>query len=705
MDESGMDAESVAAPDTAVVLVGQNPTPALLAALTMPVGRLLLVCSQATLVMARRVAAAVDRLRSDRSTRVLSMGPDPHDPEAITALLERVQRALAGRPWYLDYTGGTKIMSVAAALYHERSHPPRSHHLRRYLDPHSDPTGAQVVDLRTLAEVHGVHWIQQRDPAPVRRFLQGGERALREAYPCLPEGELNGIVAEGCVLAHLRRSTRGRPDTEVLGARRVADPYRPGGSIADFDVLLRHRHRVLCVEVKSRAEDVVARAGWTVAKSRRVFGGATQVLFVYTGPVVEDLRERITVYNPALSARTVHVWHMDALMKRISSFDALRRAFFPSLGARSPAPVPDSPRPVPGPPAFPRHHPKPSEGPLLVTPLGGSRLGALTALHAHRPSRALVLPSKQSLRANVREAAARTLYAVEHPKRPTPDAEALRTYRDRVRLAADPVDGFDPEAVATAVREWIAREHDGRCPVVVDFTTGTKAMSLGLAKAALGAGGCATYQLARERAVVCLRHGRSALRGRAGPDWSLVLSGYEPLEGELARLVHGPAREQVEVELLDLAARRLAAAASGPCRVWWDSSLQDSSAFLTAQERPTLVLAFDDRAVGLAAPAWRRRRTPRGPRREVSPGGWAQSVFAATTHLSVRCDVAGTLVALTRPGRDVTRAGELVDWVAQGTSEGASGERIGFGDPNRPLVVEVDPRVPPAVLDTDVGLL
>ena len=708
-----MDADGVVEPDAAVVLVGQNPTPALLAALTMPVGWLLLVCSQATLPVARRVADAVDRLRSDRSTRVLSVGHDPHDPEAITALLERVRRALAGRPWYLDYTGGTKIMSVVAALHHERSHPPRTHHLRRYLDPHSDPPGAQVVDLRTLAEIHGAHWIQQRDPAPVRRFLEGGERALRKAYSRLPEGELNGIVAEGRVLAHLRRSTRGRSDTEVLGARRVADPYRSGGSIADFDVLLRHRHRVLCVEVKSRAEDVVARAGWTVAKSRRVFGGATQVLFVYTGPVVDDLRERITVYNPALSARTVHVWHMDALLKRISSFDALQKAFLPVLGARRPAPAPVPPEPGSRPPVSPRHHPKPSEGPLLVTPLGGSRLGALTALHAHRPSRALVLPSKQSLRANVREAAARTLYAVEHPELPAPDPEVLRAegYRDRVRLAADPVDGFDPEAVATAVREWITREREGECPVIVDFTTGTKAMSLGLAKAALGTGGCATYQSARDRSVVCLRHGRSALRGRAGPDWSLVLSGYEPWEGDLARVVHGPAREQVEVELLDLAARSLAAAASGPCRVWWDSSLLDPSAFLTAQERPTLVLAFDDRAVGLAAPAWRRRRTPQGPRREVSPGGWAQSVFAATTHLSVRCDVAGTLVALTRPGRDVRRAGELVDWVAQGgsegprTSEGSAGERIGFGDPNRPLVVEVDPRVPPGLLKTDVGLL
>ena len=710
MDQSGARHTTEAgpganAPDTAVVLVGQNPTPALLASLSIPVRWLILVCSDDTLPVARRVAAAVDRLGRGRRARVLSVGPDPHDPDAVTGLLERVRGALNGRPWYLDYTGATKVMSVAAALFHERAlSPAQAHHLRRYLDPHSDPPGEAVVDLRTLASVHGAHWIQERDPAPVRRFLHGGERALRQAYPRLPEGEHNGIVAEGRVLAHLRRLTRGRPDTEVLGARRVADPYRPGGSIADFDALLRHRHRVLCVEVKSRAEDVVARAGWTVAKARRVFGVATQVLFVYTGPLAQDLRERITAYNPALSARTVHVWHLDALLDRVSSFEALNKAFLPALGAPRTRPG-TPPAPLAPESSFPPH-PTPEEGPLLVTPLGGSRLGALTALHAHRPSRALVLPSRQSLRANVREAAARTLYAVERPGRPAPDAEVLREegFRDRVRLAADPVDGFDPEAVATAVGEWIGRERDQGRPVVVDFTTGTKAMSLGLAKAALGAGGCATYQLARERSVVCLRHGRLALRGRAVPDWSLVLSGYEPLETDLDRVVRGPAREQVEVELLDLAARRLAAAASGSCRVWWDPSLADDSAFLTARERPTLVLAFDDRAVGLAAPAWRVRRTPSGPRREVSPGGWAQSVFAATTHLSVRCDVAGTLLALTRPGRDVTRAGELVDWIAPGGGAGEAGG-IRFGDPARPLVVEVDPQAPPALLDTDIGLL
>ncbi len=720
------------APRVAVVLVGQNPTPALLTALTLPINQLLLVSSDGTLPVARRVAEAVGRLATDRSVRVLSVGPDPHDPRRVTDLLESVRGALNGRPWFLDYTGGTKVMSVAAALHHETVLPREARSWRFYLDSHSDllraadterpdrTVSCKGVDLRTLAGIHGARWLTDRDPETVRRFLNGGETELVEAFPNLPEGERNGIAAEGRVLSHLRRLLGKRPDSEVLGARQVADPFRSGGSIADFDILVRHRHRVLCVEAKTRAEDVVARAGWTVAKARRVFGGATHVLFVYAGPVVADLRDQITAYNPALSARQVHVWNLDALVERVTSFHAVRDAFFPSLAdtpakASGPSVLPPESAPAAGPAPRalepPSHHPGPEDAPLLVTPLGGSRLGALAAMHAHRPARALVLPSKQSLRARVREAAARSLRAAENPQAPPADSETLRAegYRDRVRLAADPVDGYDSDAVRRAVRGWIEgeREHDGARPVVVDITTGTKAMSLGLARAARHGGACATYQLPRDRAVVCLTHGRRELEGRARIDWSLVLSGYEPLTAPLGGLVIGPAADQVDVALLEQAGTALGAAATGECRVWWDVSLADPRGFLTAQERPGLVLTFDDRAVGLTAPARLRRRTPEGPLREVSPGAWAQSVFAATTHLNARCDVAGTVLALTRPGRDVSRAAELVEWIAQAApGEPAPDAGIRFGDPLRPLVVEVDPArgtADCAALTTDVS--
>ncbi|MGW5876958.1 CRISPR-associated protein [Nocardiopsis terrae] len=721
------------APRTAVVLVGQNPTPALLSCLTLPADQLVLVASDGTLTVARRVAEAVGRIAPNRSARVLSVGPDPHDPDRVTGLLETVRRALDGRPWHLDYTGGTKVMSVVAALHHERALPPRARAWRYYLDSHSDllrtadaarPGRAVTghgVDLRTLAGIHGARWLADRDPEPVRRFVRGGESALAEAFPHLPEGERNGIAAEGRLLRHLRRLLRGRPETEVLGARQVADPFRPGGSVADFDVLVRHRHRVLCVEAKTRAEDVVARAGWTVAKARRVFGGATHVLFVHSGPPAADLRDQVTEYNPALSARQVHVWHLDTLLERLTSFAALRDAFFPSLartppnrtapGATTPHPPGTAPAaPASGPPRPPSRHPGPRDAPLLVTPLGGSRLGTLAAVHAHRPARTLVLSSKQSLRAGVREAAAGTLRSAERPSAPPADAAALRAegYRDRVRLSGEPVDGYDSEAVDRAARGWIEREREEGRPVVVDITTGTKAMSLGLAGAARFHGACATYQLARERALVCLTHGRRPLEGRAGIDWSLVLSGYRPLTVPLGGLVTGPARDQVDVALLESAGAALGAAASGECQAWWDVTLADPEGFLTAQERPGLVLTFGDRAVGLAAPARLRRRTPGGPLRGVSPGAWAQSVFAATLHLNVRCDVAGTVLALTRPGRDVARAGELVAWISQADpGEGGGGDRsasaIRFGDPLRPLVVEMDPQAPPVLLTTDVS--
>ncbi|RKS07753.1 hypothetical protein DFP74_3437 [Nocardiopsis sp. Huas11] len=718
-------------PRAAVVLVGRSPTPALLSALTLSVERLVLLASDGTLPVARRVAAAVEALTDTASVRVLSVGPDPHDFQAAEDALAAVHRSLGGAPWFLDYTGGTKVMSVASALFHERALPPDRHpptrRWRHYLDPGRDalrthdpawperPVATGRVDLRTLARVHGAEWSEDRDPEPVRLVAQGGRQALDARYPDLSPMVRRGVIAEGRVLSHLRRHLAAAPDTEVLGPRRVADPFHADGSIADFDALVRHGHRVLCVEAKTRPGDVVGRAGWTVAKARRVFGTAAQVLFVHTGPAVPSLREQITAVNPALTARQVHVWSMTDFLERLTSFDDLRKAFFPPpapprpparRGARPGADAPPASRPRP-----PARHPGPGDRPRLITSLGGSRLGTLTALHAHRPGRALVLPSRQSVRDHVREAAARTLYAAERPDEPRPDAARLKEsgHRDRVRFTADPVDGSDADAVAAVALEWLAAEAaavgDG-APVVVDITTGTKAMSLGLALAAREVGACTTYQIVHRRSIVCLAHGETALRGRAAVDWPLVLPGYTPLDGPLGARAGPIARTQVDTELVEAARAALARAASGPVGVWMDASLPDPEASLTAQERPSLVLTFGDRAVGLAAPAWRRLRSPGAEPRAVSRGAWAQSVFAATTHLNVRCDVAGTVLALSRPGADVGRAGELVEWIAHADPRAREPEAVlGFGDPLRPVLVAAAPGTLPPLLSTDVSRL
>ncbi|MFD6951643.1 CRISPR-associated protein [Nocardiopsis sp. TSRI0078] len=727
-------------PRAAAVLVGRNPTPALLSALTLPADHLALVASDGTRHLARRVAAAVERLASPESVRVVSVGPDPHDFGAVTDTMAALHRAGGGEPWFLDYTGGTKVMSVAAALLHERVLPedrhPHTRRWRHYLDAARDtlrtfdgshpgrPVVSDGVDLCTLAGIHGARWLEDRDPEPVRLFVQGGRQALQARFPDLSPAVRRGVVAEGRVLSHLLRHTRRHSDTEVIGARQVADPRHPDGSIADFDAIVRYRHRVLCVEAKTRPEDVVARAGWTVAKARRVFGTAAQVLFVHTGPSVPGLRERVTAYNPALSARNVHVWSLDDLLSRLTSFEEIRRAFFPGPGAPAPGArtgsgsVPPPPEPAAPPP--PEHHPGPGDRPVLVTSLGGSRLGTLTAVHAHRPAGTLILPSRQSVRDGVRESAARTLHAAEHPGAPPADAARLREagYRDRVRFTPDPVDGFDADAVAAVARDWIIRERDTDPPppVIADITTGTKAMSLGLALAARRSGACATYQLARRRAVVCLTHGALPLRGRARVDWSLVLPGYTPLTGDrpgegagspslsLDDRVCRAARTQVDTGLLDAARAALVRAAGGRAGVWMDASLTDPEECLTAQERPSLVLTFDDRAVGLTAPGRYRRRTPGGRAHEVGRGAWAQSVFAATVHLGTRCDVAGTVIALARPGGDVGRAVELVDWIAHAEPEREPG-RITFGEPLRPLVAVASPDALPPLFDTDVSLL
>ncbi|MFD3687928.1 CRISPR-associated protein [Nocardiopsis sp. NPDC058631] len=717
-------------PRTAVVLVGQNPTPALLSSLTLPADHLLLVGSDGTLPVAHRVARAVERLTDRASVRVASVGPDPHDFGPVTDTLAAFHRDNGEEPWFLDYTGGTKVMSVAAALFHEQALPADRHpqvlRWRHYLDAQRDllrtadgshpgrPVAGDGVDLRTLAEVHGARWLDDRDPEPVRLFVQGGKQALLARFPDMTPAVRRGVVAEGRVLSHLLRHTRRHQGTEVLGPRQVADPLHPAGAVADFDAVVRYRHRVLCVEAKSRPDDVVARAGWTVTKARRVFGGAVQVLFVHSGPAVPGLRARVTAYNPALSARSVHVWSLDDLLARLTSFEEVRKAFFPGLGA-PPRGAEGTPHPAapgargPGSPP-PERHPDPGDGPVLVTSLGGSRMGTLTAVHAHRPASTLILPSRQSVLGGVREAAARTLYAAEHPGEARPGAALLKEsgYRDRVRFTPEPVDGSDTEAVTAVARRWIADQGSGAAPgpVIVDITTGTKAMSLGLAQAARRSGACVTYQLGRRRTVVCLTHGAVPLRGRARVDWPLLLPGYSPLAGPLAERACEAALGQVDTGLLDAARTALVRAAGGPVGVWMDDSLGDPVECLSAQERPSLVLTFDDRAVGLAAPGWTRRRTPGGDAHPVGRGAWAQSVFSATLLLNTGCDVAGTVVALTRPGGDVSRAVELVDWITQ-AEEGRRGDpaRIGFGEPLRPLVAVASPEALPELFDTDVSLL
>src|SRR5699024_10741125 len=158
------------------------------------------------------------------------------------------------------------------------------------------------------------------------------------------------------VVAHLRRHLGRDEHTEVLGPRQVVDPYRPERSIADFDAVVRHRHRGPCVETKTRPDDVIARARGTVAKARRACGRALSALFVHSGPPAPHLREEITAYNPSLSARNVHVWNLDDLLCRLTPFEDLRKTFFPGLGGTEPTTTLPSTIHPPGVDP-PEHHP------------------------------------------------------------------------------------------------------------------------------------------------------------------------------------------------------------------------------------------------------------------------------------------------------------------------------------------------------------
>ncbi|MFD0804444.1 nuclease-related domain-containing protein, partial [Streptomonospora algeriensis] len=141
----------------------------------------------------------------------------------------------------------------------------------------------------------------------------------------------SGDLAEARVLALFRRRLARVPGAEVLGNRVMPDPRSERGSIGDFDLIVRYRHRVLCVEVKRDPSHIPDAAGWTLTKAQRAFGGAARVLFVHEGAKGDCSIEQIAAYDPELSGAPLHVRSFGELSSR--DFGSARRlieSFFPA---------------------------------------------------------------------------------------------------------------------------------------------------------------------------------------------------------------------------------------------------------------------------------------------------------------------------------------------------------------------------------------
>ncbi|MBX9387148.1 CRISPR-associated protein, partial [Streptomonospora halotolerans] len=371
--------------------------------------------------------------------------------------------------------------------------------------------------------------------------------------------------------------------------------------------------------------------------------------------------------------------------------------------------------------APPGDGPAPAPRPLLIMGLGGSRLSVLAAVRACLPARAVLLFTRQSEKelSALDSAVRRALFAAEDPdsfrsvNRRRLAARLRRDgYPDRVKFAEAAVDSADVADVAARARAKIDQYRPARAPVVADITTGTKAMSIGLALAAHERGGCITYVSPLTREVYCRTHGPVGRHSPAAVEWRLLLRGYRFLSGTLAEAIAPDiAARQVDAPLIDAAAAEVRALAAGhEVAAWVDETVTAGAPPLpqySAPQRPTVVLTVADRALGLSAPRRTRLRyfTSGGAHQEqdVGAGGWAHDVFASAALLNVRCGTAGTTLALHRPGDgDPRRALDLIDWFSwwRGTGHDADdtappADRItGHEDTRRPRVVSADPGTP-----------
>ncbi|GAB3466092.1 hypothetical protein GCM10027570_55000 [Streptomonospora sediminis] len=757
-------------PATLVVLAGTSPTPALLAALTFAPRNLVLVHSSDTARRADRIATAARRLcPAIGDARRFDVGGDVFDFHAVARRFAALSADLHG-DWRLCYTGGSKVMSAHAVLLHAERFPDR-HRWRSYLDAtsetlrftdgsrHDAGIDSSALTAGELAWLHGIDLRPGDRTGAQEAWLRGRPAALT-----------SGDMAEARVLDLFRRRLDRLPGAEVLGNRVMPDPHNERGSIGDFDLIVRYRHRVLCVEVKRDPSHIPDAAGWTLTKAQRAFGGAARVLFVHEGAKGDCSIERLAAYDPELSGAPLHVRSLDELSRDFGTARQIIDGFFPAApapprtptagptggadgtdpaspaqsagdapaatrgaapaapaaaGPQQAAPCPAAPAQVggtaPEPAAPDPDAPAPAPGPLLLVGLGGNRLPVLAAARTCLPERAVMLFTRQSekelaaLDASVR----RTLLAAEEPaefhrlNRRRLTARLRRDgYPERVKFAEAAVDAADVSDAAARARAKIDQYRRPGAPVVADITTGTKAMSTGLALAAHERGGCLTYISPLTRRVSCRTHGPVGHHPPAAVEWRHLLRGYRYLDGPLTGAIATEvAAHQVDAPLIDAAAEAVRElAAPREVAAWVDETAVAGAPALpqySAPQRPTLILTAADRALALSAPRRTRLRhfTSGGMHLEqdTGAGGWAHDVFASAALLNVRCGTAGLTVALHRPGDgDPGRALELIDWFSWWR---AAGDRdrtaddsappaeliTGHEDTRRPRVVSAEP--------------
>lgn len=175
------------------LLMGENPLPNAVAALTLlqPDGTSYLVHTRHTQTQAERLADVLQDVPTLKPAQLINLGINQAEPSVIRQQIQSIARSLSGAIG-MNYTGGTKAMSVHAYRSLEQVHP---HAIFSYLDSntlemvidHDQSSSVRFkatpqLSLEQLFRLHGLVWRADSPPLvqPIRAAAATGLAALHQ---------------------------------------------------------------------------------------------------------------------------------------------------------------------------------------------------------------------------------------------------------------------------------------------------------------------------------------------------------------------------------------------------------------------------------------------------------------------------------------------------------------------------------------------
>lgn len=336
-----MDLFTVPDPEHLVATVGLNPLPVALAILTLRPRSVQLVCTQASLEEAGRIATVIGAIADESDWAATVFAPpiivSADDLADAAATLEPYFASLT-TPFRLDYSGGTKVMTVAAVTAHMQCHAGDTERGGCWRTVVDDTSGTVIdgsnaarrqdtvstgLTIARIAELHGytltgtplttdgvaglekpivdiftgLGEVDNRSNGDLAHSLNPAELLAPFAVEVGKSARRIGIKPDETrlskvsdlrgqwrelltahLLLHLLAEDREARDavSEVLFDANLRPNEFPAADRKDaqFDLIVRSGHRVLALEVKSNARDAVEFLSERLIPSRWPFGSA-----------------------------------------------------------------------------------------------------------------------------------------------------------------------------------------------------------------------------------------------------------------------------------------------------------------------------------------------------------------------------------------------------------------------------------------------